>query len=45
MLFGEVMESMSAIGWKPVCRIGIMQRILGGEGFESLLIESLAVGR
>ena len=34
MFFGEVMESMSAIGWKPVCRIGIMQRILGGEGAE-----------
>ena len=43
MFFGEVVESMCAIGWKQVGGIGIVQGILGGEGFESLLVESLAV--
>ena len=27
--------------WKPVCKIGIAQSILGGEGFESLLMRVL----
>ena len=42
MFFGEV-EGMCAIGWKPVCGIGIVQGVFRGEGFESLLVESLAV--
>ena len=39
------MEGMCAIGWKPVCEIGIVQGVFRGEGFESLLVESLTVCR
>ena len=39
------MEGMCAIGWKPVGGIGIVQGVFRGEGFESLLVESLAVCR
>ena len=37
------MESMCAIGWKPVRGIGIMQGVLSSESFEALLIEGLTV--
>ena len=42
VFFGEVVESMCAIGWKPVCGIGIMQGVLS-EGFEALLVEGVTV--